>query len=104
MSLMRELGPTTQLSNGPSVQVCCGPGRCWEGLSSMLPSRSLHRRAAAGVGATAVTMLVASTPALAASAVHIRVSVFSGAATLTEDIGAKTDTPIFFTEQVSWSL
>jgi hypothetical protein len=70
----------------------------------MLPSRSLHRRAAAGVGATAVMMLVASTPAMAASAVHIRVSVFSGAATLTEDIGAKTDTPIFFTEQVSWSL
>jgi hypothetical protein len=44
-------------------------------------------------------------PAAAASTpVHLRVTAFTGAATLTEDVDGGSDTPIFFTEQLKWSL
>jgi hypothetical protein len=68
----------------------------------MFRSPSLRHRCLAVVAAA--LMLVGAATASASSGVRLRVSVFSGSATLSEDIGADSDTPIFFTEQVRWSL
>jgi hypothetical protein len=71
----------------------------------MFCTHSLNHPPATSVAvAAALALLAGGAPARAAAPAHIRVSVFSGSATLTEDIGGKTDTPIFFTEQVRWSL
>jgi hypothetical protein len=71
----------------------------------MFCTHALNHRPAVGIAAAATLMLLAGgAPARAAPPAYIRVSVFSGSATLTEDIGGKTDTPIFFTQQIRWSL
>src|SRR5919201_414943 len=57
----------------------------------------------AGVAVSAVPW-VALAPAAASTPVHLQITRFTAAATLTEDMGGGSDTPIFFTEQLKWSL
>jgi hypothetical protein len=64
----------------------------------------LRRHPLAPLVVAASLLLLAAAPAAVASPVHIRFSAFSGDATLSEDMGAGGDTPIFFTEQVQWTL
>jgi hypothetical protein len=63
-----------------------------------------HQLATPAAVAAASVLLFAAAPASAATPVHVRFVAYSGDATLTEDMGAGSDTPIFFTEQLHWTL
>jgi hypothetical protein len=62
-----------------------------------------HLRLIAGAVA-ALLVLSSGQSASAASGLLVKVSAYSGTATFSEDLNPKSDTPIFFSDEITWSL
>ena len=54
--------------------------------------------------AVAVLMVCSGQPSAAPAGLGVTLSTFSGSATYGEDLSPESDTPIFFTERITWSL